>query len=471
MNIDNIMDNLLEKMLDGDFDYTKKKNIRIPETKLVVVRQNSSKWWIQVPTPPEMGFPNNRKRLPTNIYINGTKSFLEACRFGLKILYKNEVLEAEGMPLFELKPTVKSISLKVIEKLRNAKQKKKTHEDYIRVLEKEIIPQLGNIYIQNLRLKEITEFFHNKKARSSTRMTITKSAFDKIFNYAELNNIIMQRDRPDLSKLEIEVDKKPEYVAFRDDDIDFIDANIQSYIDASRNKITRENRELFKFYISFLRTTGVRTGEEANGILWKHIFISKAKNDRIIVKIEKGKIAQTHNKTREICIDQETIENLMKLLMFQTGFNESMSRNLKEGGFNETVQYGNVKFNHEDLIDYIRMFKLENQPIFARKEKKYKKNKETGKEEHQYIIPNFVDCFDQLKEFLDNRLSSEELTLYSYRHYFITDRMLNKVDIHHVARYCGTSVEMVDGFYSKLKARMASEHVIKDLDLEVYKLA
>ncbi len=325
---------------------------------------------------------NNRKRLPTKLSVFAKdddkkydkKSFLAACRFGLKLLYKNEVLQEEGLPLFELKPTVKSVSLQVIKNLQNAKQQKGTYKDYIRVLEKEIIPQLGSLYIQNLRLREITDFFHNKQARSPTRITIAKTAFDKIFNYAELNNIILQRDRPNLSKLETDKDLTPEYVCFRDDDIDFVNSNINSFISNSRNKKTKENRELFKYYINFLQTTGVRTGEEATGILWKHIFISKAKSDRIVIKIEKGKIATGKNKTREICIDQNTIENLLELLMFQMGKNIYSIKQYNAFDSRPTEPIENFEVGHKNLIKLIKMFKLENQPIFSRKDIKTNQN-------------------------------------------------------------------------------------------------
>jgi hypothetical protein len=363
-------------MLEGNFKIDKYN--RIPETKLVVLKQNSSKWWVQVPTPKEMGITGNRKRLPTELNIYSTdepskydkKSFLSACRFGLKLIYENEVLQKKGLPLFELKPTVKSISLKVIEEIEKIKNKKDIHRDYIRVLKKEIIPQLGNLYLQDLRLKEINEFFQNKQYRSSSVITVAKTAFDKIFNYAEFNNLILPRDRPSLSKLEIEIDQKTEYVSFIDNDIELISRNIQNFIYASKNKKTKESRELFRFYTSFLKTTGVRTGKEATGILWKDIYTSKSGGDRVVVKIAKGKIAKSKGRTRNIRIDKETIENLMKFLMFQTGFNSHVEKTFSEFNIDAPVSYGGVEFKHKDLVKFIEMFKLENKPIFARKKQK-----------------------------------------------------------------------------------------------------
>jgi len=474
MNFENLILNLAEKVFEGDFIIGKYNPI--PESKLVVLKQNSSKWWIQIPTPKEMGITGNRKRLPTDLTVYladepskyDKKSFLAACRLGLKTIYDNDILQKRGLPLFELKPTVKSISLKVIEKIESIKNKKGIHGDYIRVLEKEIIPQLGNLYLQDLRLKEITEFFKNKQYSSSTTITVARTVFDKIFNYAELNNLILTRDRPSLSKLEIEVDQKTEYVSFIDDDIEIILKNMQSFINNTDNKIAKENRELFRFYTSFLKTTGIRAGKEATGILWKDIYNSKSGSDRVVVKIAKGKIAKSKGRTRNIRIDKETIENLMKLLLFQTGFNSQVEKTFNKFSIDAPVSYGGVGLKHNELVKFIKMLKLDNKPIFARKiQKKVSIN---GKINDQFVIPIFGDCFKQLKPFLGEQLSDDDLVLYSYRHYFITDKLINGMEPLNIALYCGTSVEMIEKHYSKVKAERASEFVIKDLDLDTYKL-
>lgn len=454
MNIDEIMDNLTEMMLDGEYKVEFEKFNTIPKTKIKIFKQNSSKWWMQIPTPPELGFSNNRKRLKTEIKIDGKKSFLEACRFALRTVYKNEIKKEEGLPLFELKPTVKSIALQTIKAYQEKKIQKTTYVDYIRVLEKELIPQFGDTYIQNFRRKEIFAFFHQRESKSSTRASVALTAINALLDYAVDSNAIRQGDKPKISKKELDVEISEEHESFRDSDLKLINENYQSFIDSSRNKKTKEIREIFFFYMKFLKTTGVRTGEETK-ILWKDIFISKAKNNRIVLKICNGKIAKSRKIKREICLDQETIENLIKLLYFQTGFNDKVKDTFKKFDIKSKVSYGETDFKHENLIEMIKLFKLEKKYIFERKDGKY---------------PVFLESFNQLKKFLDNRLSSEKLTLYSFRHYFITDRLINEVDSFQLAKYCGTSVAMIEDYYAKVRARMSSEHMKKNLDLEVYRM-
>ena len=168
--------------------------------------------------------------------------------------------------------------------------------------------------------QQVKDFLSKSNSLYKTiQPNVSKSEVEAFF--LELSTIKSEDELHAVSSKYFEASSSEEFEA---NYIDFINSSIQNFIDASRNKITKENREIFKFYVEFLRTTGVRTGEEATGILWKHIFISKAKNDRVVIKIEKGKNAKGKNKTREICIDQQTIENLMKLLMFQTGYNKSV---------------------------------------------------------------------------------------------------------------------------------------------------
>ncbi len=88
---------------------------------LVIMKQNSAYWYAQIKTPPELGILNNRKRISTRIKIGTIENYYKAVAFGLKLVSKNEILQEEGLPLFDIKPTVKSIALKVIEEIKKLK--------------------------------------------------------------------------------------------------------------------------------------------------------------------------------------------------------------------------------------------------------------------------------------------------------------------------------------------------------------
>ncbi len=55
------------------------------------------------------------------------------------------------------------------------------------------------------------------------------------------------------------------------------------------------------------------------------------------------------------------------------------------------------------------------------------------------------------KELIKNNLISKNYVLYSCRHYFITKRLSQSVDIYLIAKYVGNSVEMIQKFYDDYK--------------------
>jgi len=407
---------------------------------LVILKQNSSYWYAQIKTPSELGLQNNRKRVSTGFKIGTTDNYFNAVTFGKNLINKQKYLKEEGIFLREIVPTVKSIALKTVEQFQNRKIKRQTHNDYIRILKTEITDQLGDIHFNKLGTLDIKNFFKNSKFKSKTSITKRKTCFRKMFDYAADHKIIKISDVPNLKFLEVETSDKEETVIFRNNDFEIIEAANGSFIEASKNFITKENRELFKFYREFLKLTGIRTGLETN-IKWKDIYLNKTNgNDRIIIHISNGKMA-AQNKTRDIAIDQEILNVLIELFKYQT----RNQLNLTETKFN----------SHQQIFALIKKLKIENHYIFQRKNRK---------------LPNFIDCFNQLKDFLDNRLSSEKLTLYSYRHYFITESLLHEVDIYQLSKYVGNSVDIIEKTYSKVTSILASEYVKKDLNLDKFKV-
>ncbi|GLX85843.1 hypothetical protein tloyanaT_20950 [Thalassotalea loyana] len=414
-------------------------NWNIINDELVIMKQNSSYWYAQIKTPPELGFKNNRKRIPTGIKIGTVENYYEAVAFGLNLIAENKVKIKEGIPLYELKPTVKSVALKVIKEIQDMKIKRQTHKDYIRILEKEIIPQLGHLYFKDLQIRELKEFYHNKKAKSPTRITLTNTTFDKLFFYAVENKIINQRDTPEFKRIKVEKEIPEEKIIFRENDFEIIENDYKNFIENGTNKTSRENRELLYLYMEFLKNTGVRSGEETK-IKWKDIYSSERDGkERIVISLKKGKMGQ-RKKSRDIAIDKKTFSVLVELLRRKMKDDNPLKDKSSE-----------MKFSSKYLFIFIKLAKIENEYIFQRSDKK---------------IPNFGDSFNQLKEHLNNRLSDEKITLYSYRHYYITDKLLNNVDIYKLAKYVGNSVEIIQRSYSKVTSQLASEHVVKELDIE-----
>ncbi|MBF4249409.1 hypothetical protein EA004_31290, partial [Vibrio anguillarum] len=71
------------------------------------------------------------------------------------------------------------------------------------------------------------------------------------------------------------------------------------------------------------------------------------------------------------------------------------------------------------------------------------------------VLPCYSSKFGEFrKELIKNNLISKNYVLYSCRHYFITKRLSQSVDIYLIAKYVGNSVEMIQKFYDDYKLNL-----------------
>ena len=61
---------------------------------------------------------------------------------------------------------------------------------------------------------------------------------------------------------------------------------------------------------------------------------------------------------------------------------------------------------------------------------------------------------------LEKNQQGQQRTLYSLRHTYATQELLACTDIHTLARQMGTSVLMLERYYSKLTATMAASQMV-----------
>jgi len=408
---------------------------------LVILKQNSSRWYAQIKTAPELGFKNNRVRFSTKCKIgvpSDEESFNNAIAFAKTEISRNNVLREEGHPLYRLKPTVKQVALKVLKEYEKSETDKSR---YISIIKNQIIPLLGNLYMKNFDLNELFEFFENRTGgKSKTQITMVKRAINDIYVYAIRKKMIVQADRPLWTDIKVKTDKFKTRLTFRKTDIEIIDENIDDFINASTSKTCKINRILFKFYISFIKETGTRPGTETTGIKWKHLFESAYENEkRATVFLEKGKMGE-QNKTRDIHIDQATFK-LLTQLYFKKVPNIETQRFL--------LKYSSNGFPISKFMEFKKI--NADKYVFARG---------CGK------IPDFCDTWKQFREFIKTDLTNKTFTLYSFRHHFITKNLYQKTDVNRLAEHVGNSEAMIRKYYAGCISAAASECVVKDLTQE-----
>jgi len=63
--------------------------------------------------------------------------------------------------------------------------------------------------------------------------------------------------------------------------------------------------------------------------------------------------------------------------------------------------------------------------------------------------PNFIDVMDQYMDYL--KLTARGHSLYSFRHTYITYKLLKDVSAYDIAKQCGTSEAMINQFYDHVR--------------------
>ena len=297
---------------------------------------------------------------------------------------------------------------------------KKINKDYARVLENEVIPELGKFKVKELERGKLKVFI-SQHANSTTQVQIRKTVFKHLFDLAVDLKVIKEYEVPSIPT--IKVDSSDERPMFTAEHLELFKYNYNSFISSSKKEVTRRYRILFKHYMTFLHETGVRPGEEALNITFDDLKYDYQKA-LYSIRITKGKIhSKKKSSYREIPLSKIAVDAINSI------FNELWD-----------IPYGLYFICDEKLLQpRVFLFRL------------------PGKQDKR---PQFEKQFSQLCNFY--KLDQKELgySLYSYRHTYITNKLVEGTDVYLVASNVGTSIEMIERYYSKLKSVMRSEELV-----------
>lgn len=213
------------------------------------------------------------------------------------------------------------------------------------------------------------------------------STLTQVLKYAKKKSYI--KEMPQIEKQK-ETEAKRD--AFTDLELDEILTTAQQRIDDTNNRKIKYDRTMLHCFISFLTATGIRQGE-ALSIKFKGIS-----DDTALLTSSKTKV-------RDIFLNDEA-KHIIKELK-------------------ETYNHYNIEFNDDDFI----FLNYQGKPT-----KSFKKS------------------FNELlkKTTMAKTIGKNELTLYSFRHTFITNAIKKNVPLTTIAIQCGTSLEMIQKNYNHL---------------------
>jgi integrase len=209
---------------------------------------------------------------------------------------------------------------------------------------------------------------------------------------------------------------------FSPKDIETIVAYLPKWVEKSRKGANHKLRELLAIYIPFAAATGLRTGTEMNGLEWRHIEIRQIGDNKepiLYAHILKGKTVKK-NKPMGAVLHRSCWLYLEKLRAMSPEF---------EGKTLDEV----LAERHP-----LRVFRMRD-----------------GKQPNQ-LTKQFKNLLVDLG-LLTCPVTTEERTLYSLRHYAITQLIAKGVTAEQMQQQMRTSATMIAKYYNHMQPMQNAE--------------
>lgn len=391
-------------------------------------------------------------------FSTGTDNEAEARDKALKLYYGAEAKAENKLPQSTRK--FRNVAKYAIQRMQTELDGgggKVVYKDYIRVIDNYLIPFFGKYDIANVDVKLLREYADwrdNKmgaliearrlnaiKNRSSSLAKFTQavqvpakpfkakvstinthnSSLNRVLDEAMLFGWITDSIRPTVLNKGAKGESRG---AFTQKEYNFILYNLAKWKNTGHRKVTRELREILSSYVGFLAGTGVRHGTEAYNLKWRNIREVEDGNEPPYIAINvDGKRGK-----RELIATDETSTFLLMLHELNPNVKHLDYEEMRDTGVDEYVfvNRSGERVTTDALSGAFKIFL----------------------EKHN------------LRKGADNR----NRTLYSLRHTYATKALMNGRNIHLLAVQMGTSVAMLEKFYSKISAVMnASEHAGRNI--------
>ena len=293
-----------------------------------------------------------------------------------------------------------------------------SYKEYITALKLYHIPFFGAHYIDNITPALISEFHAWRRDQlgrelSASAQNTHNVAMNRVFDLATEKGYMNIYQRPPLKNTGHVGDRRAE---FSHDEIIKLMQCGDSFIANARMAKTKLIRELLTIYVPFMAATGIRPGTEAEFLEWRHIDVEIRDGQPILhFRLQRGKRG-----ARNLIAHHSCWLLLEKL--------KAQSPDLAHLSLNEVLKKRFAK----------RLFRLSDGTA----------PHELNKSFRQWLLESGL---------LQCPVTSKERTLYSLRHYYATQRLLEGIPIHDLAQQMGTSVQMITKHYSHLTPLMKAK--------------
>jgi integrase len=348
-----------------------------------------------------------------------TADVKEAARIAERMWMKATFDLEEGRPVISKKfKPVAEIVLRRMEAEISAGTAKPSFRDYVSAIKLYLIPFYGAYNVDGIKPTVISDFHVWRREKvgrelSGSAQNNHNAALNLIFDEAIERGYMTAYERPLTKNTGVESDRRAE---FSHEELEAMMKYAAKFIDDGRTARTRIIRELLAIYVPFMAATGMRPGTEAEYLEWRHIDVEIRDGQPILhFRLQRGKRGARNFVAHNSCwLLLERLRQLSPDLAGMT-LEEVLKKKIPKLLFR--LSDGSVPDNwNKPFRQWLEDSDLLNCPV-------------TGKER----------------------------SLYSLRHYYATQRLLEGIPIHDLAEQMGTSVLMITKHYSHLTPLMKAK--------------
>ena len=348
-----------------------------------------------------------------------TADVKEAARIAERMWMKATFDLEEGRPVISKKfKPVAEIVLRRMEAEISAGTAKPSFRDYVSAIKIYLIPFYGAYNVDGIKPSVISDFHVWRREKvgrelSGSAQNNHNAALNLIFDEAIERGYMTAYERPLTKNTGVESDRRAE---FSHEELEAMMKYAAKFIDDGRTARTRIIRELLAIYVPFMAATGMRPGTEAEYLEWRHIDVEIRDGQPILhFRLQRGKRGARNFVAHNSCwLLLERLRQLSPDLAGMT-LEEVLKKKIPKLLFR--LSDGSVPDNwNKPFRQWLEDSELLNCPV-------------TGKER----------------------------SLYSLRHYYATQRLLEGIPIHDLAEQMGTSVLMITKHYSHLTPLMKAK--------------
>ena len=355
-----------------------------------------------------------------------TADLKEASKIAERMWMKATFDLEEGRPVTSRKfKPVAEIVLHRLEAEIAAGTAKPSARDYVSAIKLYLIPFYALYNVDGIKPAVISEFHvwrRDKVGRelSGSAQNNHNAALNLIFDEAIERGYLTAYERPMTKNTGVESDRRAE---FSHEELEAMMKYAAKFIDDGRTARTKIIRELLAIYVPFMAATGMRPGTEAEFLEWRHIDVEVRDGQPILhFRLQRGKRGARNFVAHNSC--WLLLERLRQL-----------SPDLSSMTLEEVLKKKIPKL----------LFRLSDGSVPDNWNKPFR----------QWLEDS---------ELLNCPVTGKERSLYSLRHYYATQRLLEGIPIHDLAEQMGTSVLMITKHYSHLTPLMKAKQFAGVID-------